>query len=136
MPGAGVAAETPDDGFLHLENAAELHVVIDREGIDLGVGRIRPGRRNKGPGQGSREPAIGARQQTQALALKTLSWPLWPSSRELTAPSSRPIDLTVEKRTVDIIDIEALRSRYRLVPMAVGDFSSALWLIRAGDAYS
>ncbi len=38
---ACVAAEAPDNGFLHLENATRLHLLVDREGIDLGVGRVR-----------------------------------------------------------------------------------------------
>jgi hypothetical protein len=39
--------------FLHFEHAARLYLVVDREGIDLRVGRVRPRWRDKDPGQGS-----------------------------------------------------------------------------------
>jgi hypothetical protein len=45
---------------------------------------------------------------------------------ELPTPSSRPINLTVQKRTVDIIDIEALRLGQRLVAMPVRGLGGAL----------
>ena len=48
---AGVAPETPGDGLLHLEHTTGLHVVVDDEGIDLVVGRVRPRRGEHRPRQ-------------------------------------------------------------------------------------
>jgi hypothetical protein len=138
---ASVAAEAPDDGFLHLENATGLHLVVDREGIDLGVGRVRRGWCDKGPGQSGQdhqkerdhelnEPA-GSLPEAPGNGCLQLHWRhsagcFGHRRGELPTPSSSPINLTVEKRTVDIIDIEALRFGQRLVAMPVRGLSGAL----------
>ena len=50
-----IAAEAPDNGFLHLEDATRLHLVVDCAGIDLGVGRVRLGWCDKGPGESGQD---------------------------------------------------------------------------------
>jgi hypothetical protein len=46
--------------------------------------------------------------------------------RELPSASPRSINLTVQKRTIDVTDVEALGFRCRLVPLPVGRFGGAL----------
>ena len=127
--------------FLHLENATALHVVIDREGIDLGGGRVCLDWDDNSPGQsgqdhqkgtGSSPERIGrqrgsrAWRRTCAIALQNSASCFRHRRGELATPRSRPINLTVEQRTVDIIDIEALGFGQRLVAMVVSGLGGAL----------
>jgi hypothetical protein len=118
-----------------------LHLVVDREGIDLGVGRVRLVWCDKGPGQSDQDHQKewdrhlneSADSVADALGGRCLELHGRRSANcsghrrgELPTPSSRPINLTIEKRTVDILDIEALRFGQRLVAMPVRGLSGAL----------
>src|SRR4029453_7667135 len=75
MP-ARLAAKTPHEGFFDLQNTARLHVVVNREGIDLVIGRVRLAPGDENPGQsrhhhqeeGDYGPSESARNLHSALA--------------------------------------------------------------------